>query len=55
MTKEITYEEAKQAKDTLVAYLKQKLSGYDGEETWTRMNTEYLVLIALNQDYFLDN
>lgn len=51
-----TYEEAKEAKKVLIDYLTKdrRLSGYDGEDTWGRYNTEYLVLLALNQNYFLD-
>lgn len=53
---EITYQEAKQAKETLIKYLKQNdnCNGFDGEDVYGRYSKEYLVLIALNQDYFLE-
>ena len=49
------FEKAVEAKNTLIKYLEKKREGYDGSDVWERYGSDYLVLIALNQDYFLDN
>lgn len=54
MEEKITYEQAKAAKETLIKYLLSRRNGYDGEDTWERYGDEYMVLIALSRDYFLD-
>lgn len=49
---EVTYGEAKKAKETLLKYLESKYTGYDGDDVWGKHSTEYLVLIALNRIHF---
>jgi ribonucleotide reductase beta subunit family protein with ferritin-like domain len=51
MSQDITYEEAKKAKEILLEYLKQYVNCYDEID---RNHTEKLVYLALTQEYFLD-
>lgn len=49
----ITYEEARSAKNLLIEYLSEKCDGYDGDDTFGRYRDNYLALLALKAEYFL--
>jgi len=55
MDEEITYTQAKEARDVLVKYLEKRI-GYESVSDYkeSRRHTEILALYALTQDYFLD-
>jgi hypothetical protein len=52
---EITYEEAKKAKETLIKYLEETyIREYESTEDTLRNLKENIVWLALQQEYFLD-
>ncbi|HEY9874555.1 MAG TPA: hypothetical protein V6D12_14030 [Candidatus Obscuribacterales bacterium] len=57
MDEEISYEDAKAAKETLLKYVEQRIDSYDPDPDVLPLKmarAECLVFIALSQDDFLD-
>ena len=51
---EITYKDAQQAKEILLEYLNDRLSDHESKEYILKYKDEYIVWLALKQDYFLE-
>jgi hypothetical protein len=54
MAKDISYEQAREAKNLLIRFLEEELPYAVTTEEMKADNANYLVLCALKQDYFLN-